>query len=94
MALNRQGQAGFLCQYRGVASHCNADLAGADVAACGLHAHDFFTGPEVVQHFAVLDDVHAHLIGRAGIAPGHRVVAGGAGVGLQHAAINREARLV
>ena len=94
MALNRQGESGFLRQHRGMSRHRNADLARADVTARSLQARDALARPLVVQDFAVLDDVHTQRVGSAGIAPDHCVMARRARVGLQHGAVDRKARFV
>ena len=94
MALNRQREACFLRQNRCMSCHRNTDLARADVTARSLQARDALARPLVVQHFAVLDDVHTERIGGAGIAPDHCIVARCSGIGLQHGAVDRKARFV
>jgi hypothetical protein len=92
-ALERHPQAGLLHDHAGVARRHHADPRGADEAAGGLHPlHRPVEGAADARDLAVLDDVHAERIGRAGIAPGHRVVAGGAAAPLQGRAHDRVAQ--
>ncbi len=67
-------------------------LPAIDAAARGLDRHRLALLHDEACHFAILDDVDAVPVGGAGIAPGHRVVAHGAGAALQNAAPDGPAR--
>ena len=49
--------------------------------------------PQEARDLALFDDVHAQPVGRAGVAPGNRVVAHRAGATLQQAAEDRKSRI-
>jgi hypothetical protein len=61
---------------RGGAGHRAQHLVGGDVAAGGLHALDLAGLHVDAEHFGLLVDLDAALVGAAAVAPGHRVVAG------------------
>ena len=69
-------------------------LARADRAARRLHARHAAAGDVDARHLAVLDEVDAHPIGRARIAPCDGVVAGGAPARMEEAAVDREPPLL
>ena len=94
VALQGHPHVGHRHDRRGVAGGDDADPAGADEAADRL---DTDRRPRSVPadalHLAVLDDVDAAGVGAAGVAPGDRVVPGGAGPALQGAAEHRVAEV-
>ena len=71
-----------------------ADLGRANGAALCLDADDPLSVAQEARHFALLDDVDAEAVGGAGITPGDRVVAGGAGAGLEDGALHGKAGTV
>ncbi len=75
-------------------AHGQRHLLGADEALLGLDADDAAVLDAEAGHLAILDDVDAALVGRAGIAPGHRVVPHRAAARLQQPAADRKARIV
>ncbi len=87
IALERQLHARERQHHAGIAGRRDPDLAGADDAASRLQPRHRAAGIAIdARHFAVLDDVHAQLIGRARKAPGHGIVPGRAAAPLQRRA--------
>ncbi|CAI8351017.1 MAG: Uncharacterised protein [Rhodospirillaceae bacterium] len=83
VALHRQVEAGHRRQHRGMSGRDQPDLLGLDRPLGGLHALDHAAFDIKAGDAAVLDDVHAHLVALAGVAPGDGVVAGGPTAGLE-----------
>src|SRR5258705_6296463 len=79
---------------RRAARHHNGDLTAADLAPGRLDAGDAAIGDANTGDFTVLDDVDTELVGRAGIAPDHGIVTGGAAAPLQQAAADRKSGIV
>src|SRR5574337_1992630 len=78
-----------------MAGRGDRDLLGADDAATGLHRlHPSSTTAADGGDLAILDDVDAERVGGAGVAPGHRVVPGGARAALQGRPQHRVAHIV
>ena len=93
MAFDRQPQADHPGDDAGVAGGDAADLAGADRAACVVSTPvDGAVLRQDVGHLALLDDVDAHRIGGARIAPDDGVVAVDAAGALQRGADHRIAQ--
>ena len=92
MALDRHRvDAGQLHDPSGAAGDRDRHLLGADLAARGRDAGDAVAVAQEAGDLAILDDVDAAPVGAARIAPGDRIVAGGAGAPLHQAADDREA---
>ena len=68
-------------------------FAGADKAARGLDADSPAILLADAGHLAILDDIDAQPVGRARIAPGHRIMPHRAAALLQQAALDREPRI-
>ena len=91
---HRQTEARHFRQNRGVAGHDHAQLVAINRALGGVDAHGAAVLGAHTGDFALLDDVHAHVGARTGIAPGHSIVAGGAAALLPQAAQHRVAGAV
>ena len=86
------GDAGKLHDMAGAAGNGNRHLLGADLAPCRRHANDFVAVAQEAGDLAILDDVDAAPVSSARIAPGDRVVPGGAGARLHQPAKDGKAR--
>src|SRR5690606_11665654 len=84
--LDGEAHAGGLGDLGGVPGRGERDLPGVDPAAGRLDADGAAVLDDHLGDLAVLDDVHAHLVGLAGERPGDVVVLGDAGAGLVGAA--------
>jgi hypothetical protein len=69
----------------------HADTLGADEALVGLHADAHAVFLAKAGDLGLLDQVHAQGVGRAGVTPGHGVVAGHAATALHGGADDRVA---
>jgi hypothetical protein len=83
MGLHRQPEARQLCQHAAVPCRREADPAGEDPAAAGLHPRDPVAVLDEAGDLASLDQVHTQLVGPPGQRPGDVVVLGDAGAGLE-----------
>ena len=77
-----------------MAGHGKADGVGLDQAARSVDATHAPCRSPHAGDFAVLDDIHTGLAGRARVAPRHRIVAHGAAARLQKSAQHRVAAIV
>ena len=92
MALDREPHTRHARQH-GVVPGCDdRKLAGADETARGFNTGDAAPLAADRGHLAILNDVDAAGVGRAGIAPGDRIVARDAAAALQSRAQHRVAR--
>ena len=89
MALDRKVETGHRGEDAAVTGHANRDAAGCDGAAIGLHTDDPVALQVEAGDFAVLDQVHAHLVRLAGESPGDVVMLGDPAAALQRAAHHR-----
>src|SRR6185436_19406935 len=94
MRLDRQPQSCERSDPRRAASDGKPNFRCADEATVGLHAFDTPLLDAKPGDLAVLDDIDTALIGSAGIAPDHGVVAHRARTWLPQRATNREPRIV
>ena len=76
----------------GAARNCQADLTGCDPATGGFNRRDPVAFASDAGDFTVLDDVDAQLIRGPGIAPDHRIMAGGSGAFVHCGPHDRETR--
>ena len=90
--LDRQREAGERGDMPCVARDRKSDLVRADEAARGLDPADTPTLDAESRHLAVLDDVDATRVRRAGKTPRNGIVASIAGARLEEGASDREAR--
>src|SRR5690606_26694014 len=86
--------AGHAHDAAGRAGDGDGHLPGADLAARRGDADDLVAVPEETRHFAILDDVDSAPGSAARIAPGDRVVPGGAAARLDQRAMDRKTRIV
>src|SRR5438067_469471 len=88
MALDRKVETGHRGEDAAMTGHANRDAAGCDGAAIGLHTDDPVALQVEDADFAVLDQVHAHLVRLAGEGPGDIVMLGDSAAALQRATQN------